>query len=103
MSEIKEMTEQERDEIVRIAVEEAPSVIDKCEQEGHPFYKGEDESAAELGSRLFDVVLPAVDDHSPELSRFDAVPIIDICYEVACDIIQANFLGNLVDYREEPV
>jgi hypothetical protein len=100
---MNDMTEQERDEIIKIAVEEAPSVIDRFEQEGHPFYRGEDESAAELGSRLFDVVLPAVDNHSPELSRFEAALISDICYEVAWDIIHGDILGNLVDYREEEV
>lgn len=100
MTDIKEMTEQERDEIVRIAIEEAPGVIDRFEQLREPFYRGEDESAGDLGSRLFDVVLPRIDEHYPELSVFEAAPISDVCYEVAWDIIHSDILGHLVDYRD---
>lgn len=105
MSDIKEMTEQEHDEIVKIAVEEATDVIEQYNKGGRyeeGLFKGEDNSYGELGSALFYRVLPIIDEHHPELSRFEAAPISDICYEVASDIVHGDILGDLLDYREAP-
>jgi len=100
MTDIAPMTNEEHDQIVKICVEEVQNILDTFEQKGEPFYKGEDESSAELGSRLFDVILPVIDEHYEKLSRFEAVPISDICYEVAWDVIHSDILGELVEYRD---
>ena len=100
---MQNMTEQEHDAIIRIAIEEAPNVIEQYNRDQIPanrLYKGEDNSYGELGSALFDRVLPIIDEHYPDLSRFEAAPISDVCYEVAGDIVHGDILGDLLDYRE---
>ena len=104
MTDYQEMTEQERDAIIRIAVEEASDVIEQYNKDQLPanrLYKAEDNSGQELGSALFDRVLPIIDQHHEDLSRFEAAPISDICYEVAWDIVHSDILGDMLPYRED--
>lgn len=93
--------EDEFGRIVKICLEEAPDIIEKRKEEGEPFVWGENEHSLELGAMLFDRVLPIIDEHHEDLSRFEAAPISDICYEVASDIVHSDILGDLLDDEED--